>query len=64
MKGEYIMQIIEHGSQAPIITCSCGCKFLYETSDLSLIVEDGVEKTVVSCPECGKTHIIYESPIK
>ena len=48
------MQIIEHGSQAPIITRSCGCKFLYEESDKILIVEGGVKKTIVSCPECGE----------
>lgn len=48
------MQILEHGNQAPIITCSCGCKFLYEESDKILIVEGGVKKTIVSCPECGE----------
>ena len=58
------MQIIEHGSQAPIITCSCGCKFMYEESDKVLVVEDGVEKTIVSCPECGEVHVIYQVSLK
>lgn len=58
------MQIMEHGSKAPIITCTCGCKFIYENSDLNIVVEDDAEKTIVSCPECGKVHIIHETRLK
>ena len=55
---------MEHGSKAPIITCTCGCKFIYENSDLNIVVEDDAEKTIVSCPECGKVHIIHETRLK
>lgn len=53
------MQILEHGSKAPIITCSCGCKFIYENSDITETVEEeeAITKTV-TCPECGEKHTI------
>ena len=57
------MQILEHGNQAPIITCSCGCKFIYENPDIvttkSVTVKDGgTETKTVTCPECGEKHTI------
>lgn len=52
------MQILEHGSEAPIITCSCGCKFIYENSDITETVEEEATTKTVTCPECGEKHTI------
>ena len=57
------MQILEHGNKAPIITCSCGCKFIYENSDIvttkiSTVRNGGTETKTVTCPECGEKHTI------
>lgn len=59
------MQILEHGNQAPIITCAtCNCKYMYNARDIKTketTGEDGAvittTKTVV-CPECGKETTI------
>lgn len=52
------MQILEHGNQAPIITCSCGCKFIYENSDIATTQEGETITKQVTCPECGEKHTI------
>lgn len=52
------MQILEHGSKAPIITCSCGCKFIYENSDIATTQEGETITKQVTCPECGEKHTI------
>lgn len=48
------MQILKHGSAAPIITCSeCGCEYLYNVVDIKVTTnEDGTEVKKVTCPEC------------
>ena len=48
------MQILEHGNKAPIITCDCGCKFIYFPTD----VKETEEGKKVTCPECGKEHTV------
>ena len=59
------MQILEHGDQAPIITCAtCNCKYLYDARDIKTTTttqEDGqvTETKIVKCPECG-TEVIIE----
>lgn len=58
------MQIIEHGNKAPIIICSCGCKFIYENSDICVVVDNGTERKTVMCPECDKIHTIEETAIE
>lgn len=52
------MQVLEHGNQAPIITCSCGCKFMYENSDIVTTKDGETEAKTVTCPECGEKHTI------
>ena len=58
------MQILEHGNQAPIITCAtCNCKYMYNAGDIKTTVttqenEQVVTKTV-KCPECG-TEVTVE----
>ena len=47
-------RILVHGSMAKVITCSCGCKYEYEVSDVE-------ENNVVICPECGKENT---APVK
>lgn len=48
------MQILKHGSAAPIIVCAnCGCEYLYNFSDIEITKnEDGTEVKKVTCPEC------------
>lgn len=48
------MQILKHGSAAPIVTCTnCGCEYLYNFSDIEITKnEDGTEVKKVTCPEC------------
>lgn len=56
------MKILEHGNfytENKIITCSCGCKFEYETSDI--YSDNSIAyptcppqiQTYVLCPECN-----------
>lgn len=52
------MQVLEHGNQAPIITCSCGCKFMYENSDIVTTKDVETETKTVTCPECGEKNTI------
>lgn len=52
------MQILEHGNQAPIITCAaCNCKYMYNAGDIKTVVttqeNEQVTTKTVKCPECG-----------
>ena len=55
------MQILKHGNKANIVTCECGCEFLYSYEDIkSKKTSDssGKEETYVICPECKKENLI------
>lgn len=56
------MEILEHGiyyNECNETTCSCGCKFRYETSDicvdntLALTSNPPLYNRFIICPECG-----------
>lgn len=48
------MQILKHGTAAPIITCAnCSCEFLCDYSDIKVTKDaEGNETKKVTCPEC------------
>ena len=57
------MQILEHGSKAPIVTCSCGCKYIFEYSDMVEIkVREDIQYAVY-CPECGEETVLTEEQV-
>lgn len=58
------MQILEHGNKALIITCSCGCKFIYDAIDVITTIADGIYTYYVICPECNEVHPVTLSIIK
>ena len=67
------MKILEHGvyyTENKIITCSCGCKFEYETSDiykdnsLAYTTYPQQIQTYVLCPECNSLLVEKKDTIK
>lgn len=57
------MQILEHGSKAPIITCDCGCKYIYGYSDMVEVRVGEDTQYAVYCPECGVETILTEEQV-
>lgn len=44
-----MIRVLENG-QYRVVTCSCGCKYSFDLTD----VKDGK----VDCPECGKENAV------
>lgn len=48
-----MIQILENGKYR-IITCACGCKYTFGTTD--------IEEGIVPCPECGAKNAAPKVP--
>lgn len=56
------MEILEHGLHYGfvIVNCSCFCKFKILKGECEIEVSYGDNIYTAKCPECGRTHTLYE----